>query len=45
MRLLRDLKEIREAGGRADVVAADLGGTYEQICAFAAEATSTRFSD
>ena len=34
------VKEIQEAGGRADVVEADLGGTYAQLRAFAAEATS-----
>ena len=33
-------KEIQEAGGRADVVEADLAGTYAQLRAFAAEATS-----
>jgi NAD(P)-dependent dehydrogenase (short-subunit alcohol dehydrogenase family) len=35
------VKEIQEAGGRADVVEADLAGTYAQLRAFAAEATST----
>ena len=35
------VKEVREAGGRADFVAADLAGTYEQLRAFVAEATST----
>lgn len=35
------VKEIEEAGGRADVVEADLAGTYAQLRAFAAEATST----
>lgn len=34
------VEEIREAGGRADVVEADLAGTYAQLRAFAAEATS-----
>jgi NAD(P)-dependent dehydrogenase (short-subunit alcohol dehydrogenase family) len=34
------VKEIQEAGGRADVVEADLGGTYAQLRAFAGEATS-----
>ena len=33
-------EEIREAGGRADVVEADLAGTYAQLRAFAARATS-----
>ncbi|TDD61864.1 SDR family oxidoreductase [Kribbella antibiotica] len=33
-------KEIRAAGGRADVVEADLAGTYAQIRAFAAETTA-----
>jgi NAD(P)-dependent dehydrogenase (short-subunit alcohol dehydrogenase family) len=33
-------KEIQEAGGRADVVEADLAGTYAQLRTFAAEATS-----
>jgi 3-oxoacyl-[acyl-carrier protein] reductase len=33
-------EEIQEAGGRADVVEADLAGTYAQLRAFAAEATS-----
>jgi len=35
------VKEIEEVGGRADVVEADLAGTYAQLRAFAAEATST----
>jgi NAD(P)-dependent dehydrogenase (short-subunit alcohol dehydrogenase family) len=34
------VKEIQEAGGHADVVEADLAGTYAQLRAFAAEATS-----
>ena len=34
-------KEIQEAGGRADIVEADLAGTYAQLRAFAVEATST----
>jgi NAD(P)-dependent dehydrogenase (short-subunit alcohol dehydrogenase family) len=34
------VEEIQEAGGRADVVEADLAGTYAQLRAFAAEATS-----
>lgn len=35
----RVVKEIRGAGGRADFVAADLGGSYEQLRAFVAQAT------
>ncbi|MFJ2393717.1 SDR family NAD(P)-dependent oxidoreductase [Streptomyces sp. NPDC087843] len=34
----RVVKEIRGAGGRADFVAADLAGSYEQLRAFAAQA-------
>ena len=34
------VEEIEEAGGRADVVEADLAGTYAQLRAFAAEATA-----
>ncbi|WUD77031.1 SDR family oxidoreductase [Streptomyces sp. NBC_00510] len=33
------VEDIRRAGGRADFVAADLAGSYEQLRAFAAEAT------
>jgi NAD(P)-dependent dehydrogenase (short-subunit alcohol dehydrogenase family) len=33
------VKEIEQAGGRADFVPADLGGGYEQVRAFAARAT------
>jgi NAD(P)-dependent dehydrogenase (short-subunit alcohol dehydrogenase family) len=35
------VEEIGKAGGRADFVAADLGGSYEQLRAFAAQATET----
>ena len=35
----RIVGEIRAAGGKADFVAADLGGSYESLRAFAAEAT------
>lgn len=35
----RVLEEIRQAGGRADFVTADLAGSYEQLRAFAAQAT------
>ncbi|MFC4501085.1 MULTISPECIES: SDR family NAD(P)-dependent oxidoreductase [Streptomyces] len=34
------VEEIRGAGGRADFVEADLAGSYEQLRAFAADATS-----
>jgi len=34
------VKEIREAGGRADVVATDLAGTYAQLRTFASDATT-----
>jgi NAD(P)-dependent dehydrogenase (short-subunit alcohol dehydrogenase family) len=37
----RVVEEIRQAGGRADFIAADLGGGYEQLRAFAAQATDT----
>jgi NAD(P)-dependent dehydrogenase (short-subunit alcohol dehydrogenase family) len=37
----RVAKEIEQAGGRADFVAADLSGSYEQLRAFAAQATHT----
>ncbi|MET7433857.1 MULTISPECIES: SDR family NAD(P)-dependent oxidoreductase [Streptomyces] len=35
----RIVEEIRQAGGRADFVAADLAGSYEELRAFAAQAT------
>ncbi|MFE4920153.1 SDR family NAD(P)-dependent oxidoreductase [Streptomyces sp. NPDC056661] len=37
----RVVKAIRGAGGRADFVPADLGGSYEQLRAFVAQATDT----
>jgi NAD(P)-dependent dehydrogenase (short-subunit alcohol dehydrogenase family) len=33
------VKEIHQAGGQADFLAADLGGSYEQLRAFAAQST------
>jgi NAD(P)-dependent dehydrogenase (short-subunit alcohol dehydrogenase family) len=34
------VEEIRAAGGRADLVTVDLGGTYDELRSFATEATS-----